>query len=192
MRFTLLVLGLIALSSLSRADLDSTIIDQKEEGLEADSTAMEIHDVESEQKLAREQARAQEQMKDAADKRLKQVQKQHANMAQKYKLDIMLSEERRKKAESETSVTTKQIQTIVARMKVLQANKDKAEKGARDAHAISEAGRESLRSLQQKKSALEVDTRHAMNENQRAQMELTALRTQLKKQQASNGSSQIR
>jgi len=193
MRLTLAILGILALSSLSRADLDSTITDQKEEGLEADSTAMEIHDVESEQKLAREQARAQEQMKDVSDKRLKEIQTQRANMAQKFKLDIMLSEQRRKKAEVETLAIRKQIQAIQANMKALQAAKDKAEKEAINARAISEAGRETLRGLQQKRSALEVDTRHAIYENQKAQVELANLRAQSRKaQQANAGQSQIK
>lgn len=196
MRLTLVILGVLALSSFGHADLDSTITDQKEEGLEADSTAMEIHDVESEQKLAREQARAQEQMKDASDKRLKQVQTQQANMAQKYKLDIMLSEQRRKKAEADTFIVQKQIKSIQANMKALQATKDKAEKDAMSARAISEAGRETLRGLQQKKTALEVDTRHAVYDNQKAQVELANLRAQSRKAQAqqtaANGASQIK
>jgi hypothetical protein len=195
MRLTLVVLAVLALSSMARADLDSTITDQKEEGLEADSTAMEIHDVESEQKLAREQARAQEQMKDASDKRLKQLQTQQANMSQKYKLDIMLSETRRKKAEADTLVVKKQIQSIQLSMKNLQAIKDKAEKAAIDARAIADAGRETLRGLQQKKTALEVDTRHAVYDNQKAQLELANLRAQAqsrKAQQAKADQSQIK
>lgn len=197
MRLAIIFLGVFALSSIApsvvRADLDSTISDQKEEGIEADDTAMQIHDVESEQKLAREQARAQEQMKEAADKRLKQVQVQRANMAEKYKLDILLSEERRKKAEQETILLNKQIQALQLNMRMLQASKDKAEKAAADAKAISAAGRETLRQLQQKRAALDLDNRHAIEENRRAQLELASLRAQTRKlQTVSNTSNQIK
>ncbi len=192
MHLKYLVLGVLVFSSLGYADLDSTIVDQKEQGLEADDIAMEIHDVESEQKLAREQARAEEEMKSASDVRLRQLRNEKEKMADQYKLDISLSEARRKKAEEQINMIKKETALVRAQIKALQAAKDKAEKEAIDAKAIAEAGRETLIELKQKMRGLEVDTRHANFENKKAQIELAQLRAQSLKMQQAQGGSQLK
>lgn len=177
---SVLFLGLLFIlgGSVARAGINDSIDSQKEEELEADETAQDIHDLESEQKFAREQARVQEQTKDASDKRLKALAAHKAAIQDKIRLDISLAEQRRKNAEAENAVNQKQIQALQYEIRNLQIKRDQALKAADKAKETSKAGREMIDNLKVKKAKATEENRDAQIENQKAQRELARLQNE--------------
>jgi hypothetical protein len=178
MGFKVLFASLLFLGAVGHADLNDSIDTQKEDGLEADETAMDIHDLEGEQKIAREQARAQDQMKGATEKRLKKLQTQKANISEKIKLDIMLSEAKRKQALATTVANQKQIKSLQDSIKSLQDSRDKALKAAEDAKNIAAAGREQIQELKLKRAQAEEQNVQANAEKKKRQAEVLKLRAE--------------
>jgi len=185
MRSAILLFGFLFIGGVSHADLNDSIDTQKEDGLEADQAAMDIHDLESEQKIAREQARAQDQMMTATEKRLKKLLAQKANVSEKIKLDIMLSETQRKHSLATTVANQREIKFLQDSIKALQASRDRALKAAEDAKLIAQAGREQIQELKLKKAQAEEQNRQPIAENKKRQAEVLKLRAESTKLGAS-------